>query len=231
MEKGILFVLLFGFGLGLKHAIEADHVAAVSTIVAERKSVLSSALVGGFWGVGHTLTLLAVGIFLMIFRVTIPESLEAKLEGIVGIMLIVLGANALRKLFSKENTHLHSHKHGDKTHLHVHSHDDEVESESHHILKRSPRSVVIGMVHGLAGSAALMLFIVPTFESPAIALFYIVIFGIGSIVGMMLMSVLVGFPIYFTSGRFEKLNRSLLGLAGLFSFGLGLTIVYEKLIA
>ena len=230
-ELSIFAILAFGFVLGLKHAVEADHLAAVSTIVAERKNLFSSTIIGGFWGVGHTITLLIIGALVVFLKIQISESLEAKFEAAVGVMLVVLGLNALRKLWQKEKIHVHSHKHEGHKHTHVHTHKNEDKEETHNFMSFSPRAILIGMVHGIAGSAALMLLIVPTIESSTMAMLYILIFGVGSIGGMMLMSLLIGLPLHFTAGKFKILNKSILGLAGIFSFGLGVFIIYEKLIA
>lgn len=221
-------VLMIGFVLGLQHATEADHLAAVSTIVSEKKNLFTASLVGGLWGIGHTISLFAVGLLVILLKFQISSSLEAKLEACVGVMLVLLGLNALRKLFQASKVHVHSHEHGGHKHVHIHSHGSKAKEESHHRL--SPRSVIIGMVHGLAGSAALMLLVVPTIPSPAIALLYIVIFGVGSIGGMMAMSFLIGLPFHFTAGRFDVLNRGIRLIAGIFSLGLGFSIMYEKLI-
>ena len=221
-------VLLIGFVLGLQHAIEADHLAAVSTIVSEKKNLVTAALVGGMWGVGHTISLFVVGALVIFLKLQISETVEARLEAVVGGMLIVLGINALRKLFSAGKIHVHAHEHGEREHVHIHAHQDEP-SESHH--RFSLRSILIGMVHGLAGSAALMLLIVPTIASPTLALLYILIFGVGSIGGMMAMSFLIGLPIHFSANKFVFLNRGIRLAAGVFSLGLGGFIVFEKLIA
>ena len=221
-------VLVIGFVLGLQHATEADHLAAVSTIVSEKKNLFTASLVGGLWGIGHTISLFAVGLLVILLKFQISESVEAKLEACVGAMLVLLGLNALRKLFQANKVHVHSHEHDGHKHVHIHTHG-QVSERSHHRL--SPRSIVIGMVHGLAGSAALMLLVVPTISSPAIALLYIIIFGIGSIGGMMAMSFLIGLPFHFTAGRFDVLNRGIRMIAGIFSLGLGFSIIYEKLIA
>jgi sulfite exporter TauE/SafE len=220
-------VLVIGFVLGLQHATEADHLAAVSTIVSEKKNLFTASLVGGMWGIGHTISLFAVGLAVILLKFQISHSLEAKLESCVGAMLVLLGMNALRKLFQASKVHVHSHEHDGHKHVHIHTHVDRKE-ESHHRL--SPRSILIGMVHGLAGSAALMLLVVPTIGSPAIALLYIVIFGVGSIGGMMAMSFLIGLPFHLTAGRFDVLNRSIRLVAGVFSLGLGVSIIYEKLL-
>ena len=228
-DLSIAAILIFGFVLGLRHAVEADHLAAVSTIVAERKSLFSSALVGGFWGVGHTLSLLLVGVFVIILKLQITESVESWLEAGVGAMLVILGANALRNLWKKETIHIHAHEHGSREHIHVHAHEKAGSAESHHLARLSPRSLAVGMVHGLAGSAALMLLLVPNIASPIVALTYIAVFGLGSIGGMMLMSLLIGLPMHLTAGRFNFLNKGILFTAGFLSCALGMFIVYNKM--
>ena len=223
-------VLGLGFLLGLKHATEADHLAAVSTIAAERKSLWSSALVGGLWGLGHTISLTVAGILVLLLNFEISERTETALEFCVGIMLTLLGLNVLKKLVRGGNLHFHSHEHGSHAHVHPHIHEagKAERPDAHHGFSMSPRALLIGMVHGMAGSAALMLLVIPTIESKAIGLLYIVVFGIGSIGGMMIMSFLVGLPFTLTALRFNRFNSLLQGSAGLISIGLGLMIVYEK---
>jgi sulfite exporter TauE/SafE len=228
-ELSTFSVLLIGFVLGLQHAVEADHLAAVSTIVSEKKNLWTASLVGGMWGIGHTIALFAVGALVIFLKLQISDSIETKLEALVGVMLVVLGLNALRKLLTAEKIHVHTHEHGAREHVHIHSHAPEQAEASHH--RFSPRSIAIGMVHGLAGSAALMLLVVPTIPAPALALVYILIFGIGSIGGMMAMSFLVGLPLHFTANRFEIVNKGIRLTAGVFSLGLGMLIMYEKLLA
>ncbi|MGB7068574.1 MAG: hypothetical protein WBD22_03710 [Pyrinomonadaceae bacterium] len=227
-EISTVSVLLIGFVLGLQHAIEADHLAAVSTIVSEKKSLFSASLIGGLWGLGHTISLFAVGVLVIFLKLQISESVEAKLEVIVGGMLILLGLNALKNLFMADRLHIHSHEHGARQHVHIHSHETIAPATTHH--RFSARSIVIGMVHGLAGSAALMLLVLPTISSTSVALAYILIFGVGSIGGMMAMSFLIGLPVYLTANRFEHINKGIRFCAGLFSLGLGAFIVYEKLL-
>jgi high-affinity nickel permease len=228
-ELSIFSILAIGFLLGLQHATEADHLAAVSTIVSEKKNLLASSIIGGMWGIGHTISLFVVGLLVIFLKLQITESLEAKLEAGVGIMLVLLGLNALRKLLFTKDLHVHKHDHGGHEHLHLHDHSKNSEEKWHHNL--SPRSVVIGMIHGLAGSAALMLLVVPTIKSPYWAVAYILIFGVGSIGGMMLMSFIVGLPFHFTATNFVNLNKIIRFSAAIFSFGLGIYIVYEKLFA
>ncbi|MGH9946708.1 MAG: sulfite exporter TauE/SafE family protein [Pyrinomonadaceae bacterium] len=232
-------ILVFGLLFGLKHAVEADHLAAVSTIVSERKSILSSSLVGGMWGIGHTISLLVVGIFVIVLRVEIGARLASALEFGVALMLIALGINALRKLISGGTLHLHPHQHFGHAHLHPHQHlelehphmhdvtSEIVAADTHHGLRIGARPLLVGIVHGLAGSAALMLLVLSTIKSPLIGMAYIGVFGIGSIGGMMLMSALVGLPIHLTANRCASGTRVLQGLAGAFSLCFGLFMTYE----
>lgn len=225
-----IWLLSLGFLLGLKHATEADHLAAVSTFVTERKSLLGSALVGGLWGLGHTISLFAAGVLVLLLNFQISERTERALEFCVGLMLVTLGLNVLRKILRGGELHFHSHKHGTREHAHPHVHEDEAPEppHTHHGFSFSPRALVVGMIHGLAGSAALMLIIIPTIESRLTGLFYIIIFGVGSVGGMMLMSFLVGLPFHLTAFRLNRFNLLLRGAAGLFSVGLGLWMVYKK---
>ena len=224
-----LAVLTTGFVIGLRHALDADHLAAVSAIVSDRKSIWSSSIVGGLWGVGHTISLFVIGAMVILLKITISETAETYLEAAVGVMLVVLGLNVLRKLFTAEKLHAHEHSHNGHSHSHIHLHEPHEKPARHHSF--SPRSVVVGMVHGLAGSAGLMLLILPTIDSRTLAMGFILIFGIGSIGGMIVMSFLMGLPLHFTATRFLMVNKGIRVLAGLFSFGLGMMNVYEKLAA
>lgn len=230
----IITILGFGFMLGLKHAIEADHLAAVSTIVTQRKNAFTASLVGGLWGIGHTISLFAVGLIIILFHLEISEKLEKSLEFCVALMLIVLGVDALRKIVSGGQIHSHEHKHGQHSHSHPHSHEaedahspDEIEQHSHEPKAVGIRPVIVGMIHGLAGSGALMLLVLATISSPGVGLVYILIFGLGSVGGMMLMSLLLGLPLQFAADRFRWIEIGMRGIAGLFSLGLGIFMVYE----
>ncbi len=222
-------VLGLGLVLGLRHALDADHLAAVSTIVSERKSWFSSSLVGGLWGIGHTLSLLIAAVAVLMFKFQISERLALVLEFGVALMLIALGANAIWKLMRGGYIHLHVHQHGGRTHFHPHIHTGphETDPDTHHGLHIGRRPLLVGMVHGLAGSAALMLIVLSTINSTLLSLLYIVFFGLGSIGGMMLMSSLLGLPVQITAVRFKRTNVAVRALAGLFSLGFGLHMAYE----
>jgi len=184
----------FGFGLllGIKHAFEADHLIAVSTMLTEQKNPYRAAMIGTFWGIGHTTTLFIVGLFVLILRLSIPEQMAGKLEIFVGIMLIILG---IQSIFKKNSIHTHTHTHGDLTHSHQH--------DNHNHQHR--KSFMIGIVHGLAGSGALMILVLSLIQSVLQGIIYILLFGIGSIAGMTLMSLIIGIPF---SKSLEKFNRA-----------------------
>ena len=224
-------VLAFGFVLGVRHAVEADHLAAVSAIVSERKSLLGSSLAGGLWGVGHTLSLLAAGVAVILLGVRFEERHALALEFCVGLMLVGLGANALRKLARGGRVHLHAHRHGGREHVHPHVHAAGGEAEraahTHHGLRLDARSLVVGMVHGFAGSAALMLLVLSSIKSVWVGMLYVAVFGVGSTGGMMLMSALVGLPMYLTAARFNRANLFVRGVAGVFSLSFGLFMIYD----
>lgn len=222
-----LGILIIGLGIGLRHALDADHLAAVSAIVSDRKNWFSSLLIGGLWGVGHTASLLLAGMAVILMQFQIGKY-EKPLEFCVALMLIGLGANVLYKLARGGRIHFHEHSHGGRKHVHPHIHDGKVEpANSHHGLKLGIRPLVIGMVHGLAGSAALMLAVLAAIKSTAVAFAYIIIFGIGSIGGMMVMSLILSLPIHLTAEHFTKTNWVVRALAGCFSLGFGLFMFYE----
>ncbi len=228
--KSVSAMAILGLGLviGLRHALDTDHLAAVSTIVSERKNLFSSLLIGGLWGLGHTVSLLIAGIAVIFLNLKI-EKYEKPLEFCVALMLIGLGLNVLIKLARGGRLHFHEHEHGGHRHVHPHIHDGKPEPEphTHHGLKLSFRPMVIGLVHGLAGSAALMLAVLATIKSTALAFGYIVIFGIGSIGGMMIMSLVLSLPLHLTAASFTRTNMAVRALAGVFSLGFGLFMAYE----
>jgi high-affinity nickel-transport protein len=207
-------VAALGFVLGLRHAIEADHLAAISTIVTERRSLLSASLVGAVWGFGHTLALLIAGVGVLLLRYQMTDRMTHVLELCVGIMLVVLGANVLGALALRGVSHTHDH-----TTVAVHSHGD---------LWLVARPLLVGMVHGLAGSAPLLLLTLTLVSSPMAAFFYIAVFGVDSMMGMTIMSALVSLPARLTVEHFARTNLALRGLSGLFSVALGLVIVYQN---
>jgi ABC-type nickel/cobalt efflux system permease component RcnA len=223
------WLLALGFILGLKHSFDADHLAAVSTMAGERRSLFGSSLIGALWGLGHTIALMIAGVLVMLLNFQISERSSKALEFCVGLMLIGLGVNTLYKLVRGGRLHIHPHEHRGRWHVHPHLHAGKHTDgpHTHHGLKLSARPLLIGLVHGMAGSAALTLLVLTTVPSSLVGFIYIAIFGIGSIGGMMIMSTLFALPARLTSRRFTRADMVLRGLAGGFSFCLGMVIVYQ----
>ena len=243
----LLSILALGFFLGMRHATDSDHVIAVSTIVSRERDVRHAAIIGMFWGVGHSITLLVVGGAIVVFGLVIPQRLGLSLEFCVALMLIILGAFNLRialrsvrarSTFTEHEHHEHPHLHGDYIHSHphapeTHGHSEESvpparldrrfgRSRAYHAL----RPTIIGVVHGLAGSAAIALLVLPIIREPLWALMYLSIFGAGTIAGMMLITTAIAVP-FSCSARFEFLHRHLGAAAGVVSFSFGLFLVYQ----
>ena len=217
-----LSLLGFGFLLGIRHAFDVDHIAAVSTIIHNHKSIKKSTLVGLFWGFGHTISLFFVGLIVLLLKITIPEKLALSFELIVGIMLFILGINVLFSI-NKNKIHIHKHKHHDIEHIHFHSHKLIGHHQHRHL--EFKKSLFIGLIHGLAGSAALTLLILATVNSVLLGLIYILIFGIGSIVGMMIVSSIISLPFKLIPNNLQKTQKILELSTGLFSAIIGLFMI------
>jgi len=215
----LITLLGFGFMLGLRHAFDADHVIAVSTLVGQTKSLKKSSLLGITWGLGHTTSLLLAGLLILGLKIAIPDKITLSFEFIVGIILIALGVDVLRKI-TKEKIHLHMHKHGNITHAHFHTHKH---SKSHN---NTHKSFFVGSVHGIAGSAVLPLVVLTTVNSLFAGLLFILIFGVGSILGMLMVSTIIGLSFILTK-KFDKICKSIKIVSGAISIVLGLIIMYK----
>ncbi len=226
LAPGVLSIFGLGFILGLKHATDADHLVAVSTIVSERKGFWSSSIVGALWGLGHTASLLIVGLAVVAFRFEIPERIANGLEFLVALMLVALGANVLLKLRRGATLHAHSHTHHDHKHVHLHIHAPGEEQTHNHLPPLGKKPFVVGMVHGLAGSAALMLLVLATIPSRVVALLYIGVFGVGSVGGMFLLSALIGLPFALAS-RHARLHTMIRLSTGTISVLFGLLYAWQ----
>ena len=234
----MMAVLTIGLVFGLKHATEVDHVVAISTIVSRHKNVFHSAVVGALWGAGHTATLLIVAAIVLSLRVAIPERVSGWLEFGVAIMIVGLGISALRKALQQNaHVHVHQHSHNGQSHTHIHFHENETEHRpavqsrhSHSVSRLGWKPVLIGMMHGLAGSGALMLLVLTQISSPWLGFLYVATFGFGSIVGMLLMSGLIGLPFAFSSRKLTHLHQGLQTLAAVFSICFGIWYAYKAAI-
>ena len=254
-------LLMLGFFLGMRHATDADHVIAIATIVSRQRSLRGSALIGAAWGIGHTLTILAVGSAIILFGIVIPTRMGLAMELAVGIMLVLLGVLTLtgfgRALGGAPPApnigdaplphghglrgHDHAHAHGDYVHRHAHGHGGR---EHGHPDDRTPvawldrklgglalyqwlRPLAVGVVHGLAGSAAIALLVLTAVRDPIAAMAYLVLFGVGTIGGMMLITFALSAPFAFSWSKLPRFNWQLRVASGLLSFGFGLFLIYE----
>ena len=244
-----LSILVLGFFLGMRHATDSDHVVAVTTIVSRQRRIGSAALTGVFWGIGHSITLLVVGGAIILFGIVIPEKLGVSLEFCVALMLILLGWLNLRAFkrgvdavaSAADRVHQHTHCHADYVHSHAHKGDPESHGHSEsdvptarldRQLGRSRfygmfRPVIVGIVHGLAGSAAVALLVLPIVHSPVWAMFYLLIFGAGTIAGMMLITATIAAPLSYSANRFRAFNRFVGAAAGVLSLVFGFYLVYQ----
>ncbi len=227
MPETEFFTLLgVGFLLGLRHALDADHLAAVSTVLAERPSLRASSAIGLWWGVGHTLTLMIVGAVVLAWGLHIPEQFEIIAESGVGILLIVLGWTLALKLY-RERWHLHSHQHDGERHVHLHSHQRQEDHRHRHWMADSVRPLCIGMAHGLAGSAALMLMVLSTTQELGTGLLSIAVFGMGSIAGMMAIGLTISLPLVCSLTVSRRLFVALQGLASVASLCVGVWMLVK----
>lgn len=224
MEPPLLTTLLVGLTLGMEHALDPDHVVAVSTMVSQHRTLGRSSLVGVFWGLGHTATLFLVGLAIILLRVRIPDWLPPFTEAAVGLVLLALGASIVKGYFT-EKVHAHVHRHSGEEHMHFHSHAGSEAHDHVHVGPRHRTSLLVGIVHGLAGSAALMLLVLASLRTPASGLLYILTFGIGSMVGMLGLSVLIGLPFTLTGRRHVEIHRKLRLTAGAGSAAYGFFLI------
>lgn len=225
-ETDVLTLLGVGFLLGLRHALDADHLAAVSTVLAERPSMKDSGAVGLWWGIGHTVTLLAVGLPVLTLGLRIPDSLAAMAEGGVGCLLILLGVTLAYRLY-QERWHVHTHRHAGESHIHFHSHALRDDHGHRHWAAPSLRPLYIGMAHGLAGSAALLLLILSSTRSVAQGLGYILIFGLGSILGMTVIGVTISVPVICSWSIGRRAFAAVQGVASAASLSVGVWMLLK----
>ena len=217
------------FLLGMQHALEADHIAAVSSIAARRTHVGDIVKHGLTWGLGHTLTLFTVAGAAILLGQALPENLARPMETAVGLMLVGLGAHVLWRLW-RDRVHFHRHGHDDGTvHFHAHSHAGETLSHtraSHaHAHGFRWRSLLVGLMHGMAGSAALLVLAASQASSAAAGLAYIAVFGIGSMVGMGALSAVIAVPLAVSARWLTWANSGLQGAVGVLTIAIGVTTV------
>jgi len=223
-------ILGLGFLLGMQHALEADHIAAVSSIAARRSDIGDIVKHGLTWGLGHTLTLFGFAGAAILLGHALPEQFAGPIETAVGIMLVGLGAHLLWRLW-RDRVHFHRHGHGDGT-VHIHSHSHAGENVPHigathaHAHGFRWRTLLVGLMHGMAGSAALLVLAVSQASSAAVALAYVALFGAGSMLGMGVLSTAIAVPLAVSARWLTWANRGLQGAVGVITIAIGvMTIV------
>lgn len=247
----LLSIVVIGFFLGMRHAADPDHVIAVSTIVTRQHSTRRAALIGMLWGLGHTATIFAVGTAIILCNIIIPTRLGLSMELSVGLMLILLGGWNLWEFFSAASRtsrsstrpifHFETHSHGDcfqadsgskSPNLRAHVPHQSLVSPSDPSLSKVRnyqflRPLIVGIVHGLAGSAAIALLILASIRNPAWGIAYLVIFGLGTILGMMLITLSIASTLRYAGNRFRRFNRNLAMASGFISVAFGVFIAYQ----
>lgn len=230
--------LMLGFLLGMRHAMDADHVAAVATLATRSRSIGQTVLQGVAWGTGHAFTLMLFGGAVLVAGLVVPAQAAQALELAVGVMLVGLGADALYRLW-RQRIHLHVHRHAGDHAAHFRARPQRGESAAHeaaphdHAYPRrlAGRALVVGMMHGMAGSAALILLSLEAVRSPAGEMAYVAVFGLGSILGMATLSLAIAVPLRLTSRRLAGAHTGLSAGVGLTTVMLGCYIVYEAGVA
>jgi len=231
----MLGILGLGLLLGMQHALEADHIAAVSSIAARRSDVADIVKHGLTWGLGHTVTLFAFAGVAIVLGHAIPETLSRPLETAVGVMLVGLGGHVLWRLWN-DRVHFHRHRHDDGT-IHVHAHSHAGETKPHGLASHAHthgfrwRTLLVGLMHGMAGSAALLVLAVSQAPTPVVGLAYVALFGIGSMIGMGALSVAIAVPLAISARWLTLANRALQGAVGLVTIAIGLNIIVSTTLA
>ena len=235
-------IIFLGLLLGMQHALEADHLAAVASLTAASRSRRRIIRHGVVWGLGHMATLCVFAGAVLLSHGMVDAALARWLEVAVGVMLMALGGNVIYRLI-RERVHIHIHCHGDgAVHVHAHSHAGEARPHGHFPHGQFPhgqlphehvhrpgfpvRSLLVGMMHGLAGSAALVVLAATALQSTLEGLGYVLLFGLGSVLGMALLSAVISVPLSFTATHLSRANRAIRGATGMVSMVLGGVIVF-----
>jgi len=234
MGNSISATLLVGFLLGLRHATDTDHIVAVSTLVSDTTGARRAARVGAYWGLGHLMTIFVVGSALIVLRVGMTSRVQWTLDLMVALVLMWLGVRTIRKCFIGRY-HFHRHEHGEVVHRHLHFHahsesSHQHDSESHLHARRGlghgAQPLIVGMAHGLAGTAGLALLVLSSIPSRAVGVAYLLVFGLGALTGMAAFSALLGLPFARAAARLTWLNAMRL-VAGAGSGILGAVLAYR----
>ncbi|HVP52077.1 MAG TPA: hypothetical protein VMT05_08220 [Terriglobales bacterium] len=250
--SSLFSILALGFFLGMRHATDPDHVIAVTTIITRQRRIGRAALTGIVWGIGHTLTIFVAGGAIILLGLVIPPRIGLSMELSVGLMLIVLGLMNLSSFWrampgkreqseAESVVHSHAHSHGEYVHSHPHGHSPDIHPHAPDQtplarldrrmgklgLYRHARPLVVGVVHGLAGSAAVALLVLATIRDARWAIAYLLVFGVGTVAGMMLTTMSLASAFRFLGAGRERFSRRLSVASGLISLAFGLVLAYQ----
>ncbi len=220
-------LILLGFLLGLRHAMEADHVAAVASLAVGERSFRGVAGRAALWGFGHTLTLFCAAAIVLVAGIPLPNGVDWWFELLVALMLVGLGGDVIRRAI-RDRIHVHTHAHADgRVHWHAHSHATPTR-QTHRHRHGSVKPLVVGMVHGLAGSAALLLLVLDRLgnDSWLLGLSYVLMVGVGSIVGMACLSLVIAMPFRFGSPSLHW-QTGLSAVTGLVTVAIGFWLLWQ----
>jgi high-affinity nickel permease len=216
---------------GLAHAFEADHLIAVNSLVSRRNQIKEAVMDGIYWGLGHTSTIFFVAILMIGFKVAVGENIFSYLEGVVGLMLVFLGVSRLLKSFKNtdhSHTYYHSHDgHQMHSHTYKHKHWYFVSTHSHPVLNNYRAAFSVGLVHGLAGSGALVVMVLAQMQTAVDGLLYILTFGLGSLLGMFLASGIFSIPFSKAMMNQGKMQVFFVVLSSVLCIGYGLKVIIE----
>jgi ABC-type nickel/cobalt efflux system permease component RcnA len=230
----MLSPLAFGVVLGFQHAFEPDHLAAMSSLVADKSGVRRLTGHGLVWGLGHLLTLSVVGSLLLFGKMHLEEKVTSTLTLAAGAMLIALGLNVFYSLW-RHRIHFHAHDHAEEERRHFHAHSHKTEAAPHlqsphdHDHRSLLRPLAVGIMHGLAGSGAMAVLAAATAESTMTGLVFLLLFGVGSVIGMAAMSVFLAVPLTLTAQSLTVTNRCLQAGAATFSLIIGTMVISQSL--
>jgi hypothetical protein len=221
--------LVLGFFMGMRHALDADHLAAVASLATRSRSTSRTIARGAAWGLGHSLTLLLVGGICLLLGFQIPEGAARGVEAGIGLMLIGLGGEILYRM-RRRGIHIHAHRHaGGDVHIHAHRHPSSSaphDAHDHPHARGLPRrALLVGMMHGLAGTAAIVLLAVQALLPPWLGVIYISIFGLGSILGMAALSAVIALPLHLSGRRLARPSVGLEGLIGVGTVAIGVWVI------
>ena len=225
-------VIAISLALGVRHAFEPDHLAAVSTLATRQGRAVQAALLGLAWGLGHTASVGVVALLMIAGGLTLPARLWPAADAVVGLLLVVLGASVLWR-YARGRWHMHRHAHAGEgaPHLHLHSHAHGGAHAHTHARWDGRRSLGFGLLHGLAGSGALVVLLVATVPTAGLKLAYVAAFGVGTMLGMLAVSLTLVAVVRFASRGGTRWATVLHLGSAVASVAVGVLLVHHTVVA